>query len=177
MKKNILVSGLIGGAFLSIVLVYSISLCYSRENFEGNMVLGFASMFLAFSLIFIAVKNFRDKHNGGVVTFGKAFMIGLYISLIASSMYVLTWVIDYYLFVPDFMEKFVAHNIQQVTAKGGSAAEIAEKAKEMNWYADMYKSPIMLVLLTYMEVFPIGLLISLISALILRKKKKVLVTN
>lgn len=177
MKKNILVSGLIGGAFLSIVLVYSIYLCYTREDFEGNMALGFASMILAFSLIFIAVKNYRDKHNGGVVTFGKAFMIGLYISLIASSMYVITWLIDYYLFVPDFMDKFTEHTMKAATAKGATTAELAKETEKMNWYKDMYKSPVMVVLLTYMEVFPIGLIISLISALILKRKKKVLATN
>lgn len=179
MKKNVLVCGLIGGAWLSIMLVYSIYLCYSRESFEGNMVLGFASMILAFSLIFIAVRNYRNKYNGGVITFGKAFKIGLYIALIASSMYVLTWVIDYYLFVPDFMERFTAHSMKIAESKGASAAEIAEKTKEMNWYKDMYKSPLMVVLLTYMEVLPLGLIIALIAALILKRKhkKEVVVTN
>lgn len=178
MKKNVLVCGLIGGAWLSIMLVYSIYLCYTREDFEGNMVLGFASMILAFSLIFIAVRNYRNKYNGGQITFGKAFKIGLYISLIASSMYVITWLIDYYLFVPDFMEKFTAHNLRLAASKGATAVELAEKTKEMAWYSDMYKSPVMVVLLTYMEVLPIGLIISLISALILkRKNKKVIATN
>jgi len=179
MKKNVLVCGLIGGVWLSIMLVYSIYLCYTREDFEGNMVLGFASMILAFSLIFIAVRNYRNKYNGGVITFGKAFKIGLYIALIASSVYVLTWVIDYYLFVPDFMDKFTAHNMKIAEAKGATAAELAEKTKEMNWYKDMYKSPLMVVLLTYMEVLPLGLIIALIAALILKRKhkKEVVVTN
>lgn len=172
MKKNVLVCGLIGGAWLSIMLVYSIYLCYSREDFEGNMVLGFAGMILAFSLIFIAVRNYRNKYNGGVVTFGKAFMIGLYISLIASSMYVLTWVIDYYLFVPDFMEKFTDHSMKMAQAKGASPAEMAKAEAQMAWYKDMYKSPVMVVLLTYMEVLPLGLVISLIAALILKRKNK-----
>lgn len=177
MKKNILVCGLIGGAWLSIMLVYSIYLCYTRDDFKGNMALGFASMILAFSLIFIAVRNYRNKYNGGVVTFGKAFKIGLYISLIASSFYVITWVIDYYFFVPDFMEKFTAHSIKIAEADGATPAKMEEVKKQMAWYNDMYKSPFMVVLLTYMEVLPLGLIISLISALILKRKKKVLATS
>lgn len=178
MKKNVLVCGLIGGAWLSIMLVYSIYLCYQKESFEGNMVLGFAGMILAFSLIFIAVRNYRNKYNGGVITFGKAFKIGLYIALIASSMYVLTWVIDYYLFVPDFMDKFTEHSLNIAKTKGPEA--LAKAEEQIAWYIKMYKSPLMVVLLTYMEVLPIGVLIALIAAFILKRKHKkdvVVVTN
>ena len=105
MKKIILVCGLISGIIVSVFMVSSIAVCYSSSDFEGNMLLGYAAMLLSFSLIFVGVKNFRDKYNGGFVSFGKAFQIGLLITLIASTVYVIVWLIDYYLFVPEFIEK------------------------------------------------------------------------
>lgn len=172
MKKNILVCGLIGGLVLAIVMVTSISLCYKKDDFEGNMVLGYASMVLAFSLIFVGVKNYRDKYNYGVVSFGKAFKIGLFISLIASTMYVLAWLVDYYFFIPDFMDKYTAHILKQCKADGLDAAAIQAKTSEMADFKEMYKNPLVVVLFTYFEVLPVGLIISLIAALILKKKGK-----
>lgn len=171
MKKNVWVCGLIGGLVLAIVMVVSTTLCYKNEDFQGNMALGYASMLLAFSLIFVGVKNYRDKYNGGVVSFGKAFKIGLFISLIASTMYMLAWVVDYYLFIPDFMDKYTAHVLKEFKAGGATEAEIAAKTSEMAGYADMYKNPVMVVLFTYIEVLPIGLVMSLISAALLKRKQ------
>lgn len=171
MKKNVLVFGLIGGAWLTIMMVYTIYLCYTRDDFEGNMLMGFAGMILAFALSFVGVKNYRDKYNGGNITFWKAFKIGMFIALIASTMYTVTWLIGYYIFIPDFMDKYVAHTINIAASKGATAAELAELTDKMAKYKEMYKYPIMVVLLTYMEVLPLGLLVSLIAAFILKRKR------
>lgn len=150
--------------------VGGVAWCYSSGNFEGNMLLGYASMILAFSLMFVGVKNYRDKYNGGIISFGKAFRIGLYITLVASTLYVLVWLVDYYVFIPDFMDKYSAHVINKAQNSGASANEIAAKTKEINTMKEMYNTPLMVVLLTYMEIFPVGLIISIISALILKRK-------
>lgn len=173
MKKIVIVCGLIGGLILGIVLLVSVGLCYNKDDFSGNMVLGYASMVLAFSLIFVGVKNYRDKYNGGIISFGKAFKIGLFISLITSTIYVVVWLFDYYLFIPDFMDKYAAHVLRECKATGATAAELQEKTAEMAQYKEMYKSPVGVILFTYLEVLPIGLLVSLISALILKKKARV----
>ncbi|MEO6498933.1 MAG: DUF4199 domain-containing protein [Mucilaginibacter sp.] len=165
MKKNVLVFGLIAGLIVSAVMLFNISRCYSNPDFHGNMVLGFLSMFIAFAFIFVGVNNYRVNYNNGQITFGKAFLIGLYISLIASTLYVITWLFTFYLFTPDFMDIYAAHEIKEVKAHG-TQAEIAETAASMQSYQDMYKNPIMVILLTYMEILPVGLLVSLISAFI-----------
>lgn len=101
MKKNVIVFGLIAGVIASVLMVISMARCSSDANFEHSMLIGYASMVLAFAFIFVGIKNYRDKYNNGSITFGKAFKTGLYISLIASTMYVITWLIDYYVFIPD----------------------------------------------------------------------------
>lgn len=134
------------------------------------MLVGYASMLLSFSMVFVGIKNYRDKYNDGIISFGNAFKIGLYISLIASTMYVLTWLVDYYLFIPDFMDKFCEQALQKSRMSGVSQAEMAIQTAEMDKYKEMYSTPIGVILLTYMEILPVGLVVSLISALILKKK-------
>jgi hypothetical protein len=170
MKKNVIVFGLISGFIVSAWMVGGVAWCYSSGNFEGNMLLGYASMILAFSLVFVGVKNYRDKYNSGIISFGKAFRVGLYITLVASTMYVLVWLVDYYVFIPDFMDKYSAHVISRALNSGARADEIAAKTKEINSMKEMYSTPLMVVLLTYMEIFPVGLIISVITALILKRK-------
>lgn len=170
MKKIVLTFGLIAGLIASAFLVFSIAYCYSINSFEGNMLVGYASMLLSFSMVFVGIKNYRDKYNDGIISFGNAFKIGLYISLIASTMYVLTWLVDYYLFIPDFMDKFCEQALQKSRISGVSQAEMAIQTAEMDKYKEMYSTPIGVILLTYMEILPVGLVVSLISALILKKK-------
>jgi len=172
MKKNVLVFGLIAGLIVSCMMLYSVSQCYKSQDFDASMVLGYAGMLMAFSMIFVGVKNFRDKYNNGVISFGKAFKIGLYICLVASTMYVLVWLVDYYFFVPDFMDKYTAHLLHKAEVAGASQQELQQKAAELAKNNEMYKNPIIMILFTYLEILPVGLVIALISAAILRRKSK-----
>jgi hypothetical protein len=85
-------------------------------------------------------------------------------------MYVLAWLVDFYCFMPDFMDKYVAHVLAQAKEHGATVAEIAKKKADMAGYIQMYKSPFGVIVLTYLEVLPVGLIIALIAALILKRK-------
>ncbi|MFM6924017.1 MAG: DUF4199 domain-containing protein [Ferruginibacter sp.] len=172
MKKIVIVNGVIGGLITAGMFLVTMGLYHKNGNFDGGMWVGYASMLLAFSLIFVAIIRFRDKYNGGTISFGKAFRIGLYITLIASTIYVLTWLVDYYVFIPDFAEKYAAAAIDKMKATGASAEKIAATAKEMDSFKELYKNPIMVILFTYLEILPVGLLLSLVAALVLKRKPK-----
>ncbi|MBL4677094.1 MAG: DUF4199 domain-containing protein [Mucilaginibacter sp.] len=171
MKKYVLKYGAIAATIVTLWMLGSIAYCYAAGTFEGNMWLGYASMLLAFSFIFVAIKTYRDKQNGGVITFGEAFKIGLYISLIASSVYVIAWLIDYYFFIPDFMDRYTARSIDRIKHSGASTAEIAEQTKMMLDMKKLYGTIFGVILFTYLEILPIALMVSLISALILKRKQ------
>lgn len=168
MKKIVIICGLISGLILAIVMFTSFY--FFDDHFSFGMLIGYSSMLLSFSLIFVAIKTWRDKYNNGIISFGKAFKIGLFISLIASSMYVLAWTIEYYFFIPDFMDQYAAHIINKAKADGATAEEILKQTTDMAKFKEMYKKPLFMVLLTFSEVLPVGLLISLICAFILRRK-------
>jgi hypothetical protein len=170
MTRKILTYGLISGAIVSIVMLISIHFCHESGNYEGSMLVGYATQLLAFSLIFFGVRNYRDKESNGIITFGTALKMSLLITLIASTMYVISWAIYYNFFAPDFMEKYSEMILKRLSDEGATAQKLAETTKEMQGYKDMYKNPISFALITYVEIIPVGILVSLIASLILRKK-------
>lgn len=173
MKKNVLVFGLISGAVVSTIMAFSMIYMSKHPELEagtGSMIVGYLSMLIAFSLIFVAVKNFRDKQNAGVISFGKAFMIGLLITLIASTMYVITWAFVHHYFMPDFMEKYAAAMIENAKTTA-TPAELQRTVDQMNSYKEMYKNPFFFAMFSYMEILPVGLLVSLITSLLLMRRK------
>ena len=133
MKKNIIIYGLIAGIIVSILMLFTvnyISHCKGNVDYDTSMLIGYASMLIAFSLVYVGIRNYRDKYNGGVISFGKAFKTGVMIVLIASTIYVVAWLIDYFFFIPDFMEKYSAHPLDELKAGGASQIEIDKQAKE-----------------------------------------------
>jgi len=169
MKKVIITCGLISGAIVSGLMAINMIICTGSLDFERSEVLGYASIILAFSLIFVGVKIFRDKYNGGLISFGKAFKIGLFITLIATAIHVGVWAIEYHTLYPDFMEQYSAHIIDKLKASGASQPRIDASVKEMAVWGERYKNPIFFILMTAMETLPAGLIISLITALILKR--------
>ncbi len=177
MKKNVLVFGLISGLtislLMSVFMIIGTGCSSDNPNYDLSMLLGYSSMIISFSFIFVGVKNFRDKYNDGIISFGKAFKIGILITLISCTFYVLTWLVLYYCFMPDFMDKYADHMLKTVQASGASQAEIDQTIAEMAGYKEMYKNPVIVILMTYAEVLPVGLVFTLLSALVFKKKVKV----
>jgi hypothetical protein len=173
MKRNILVFGVISGVIISTFM--GISMALMSKSGEGggssSMIIGFSAMAVAFSFIFVGIKNYRDKQNGGTITFGKAFLLGLMISLLASTIYVMTWAVEFHFFMPDFIDKYSAMQVKQIQASGLSGAALDEALKSIESTSYNYKnSPFFFAMYTYMEILPVGIIITLISALILRRK-------
>jgi hypothetical protein len=169
MKKLVLVYGIIAGLIVTGMMAFSTGYFCARGDFEGGMIYGYSAMIIAFSMIFVGVRSFRDKHNGGTINFGKAFKIGFFISLIASTIYVIGWLINYYFFMPDFMDKYAAVMLSKAKASGISADELAKKTADMTRMKEWYKNPLFVILMTYVEILPVALVVTLISALILKR--------
>ena len=173
MKRTITVYGLIAGIIVSIlmlILVNYVSHCEGSVDYDTSMVMGYTAMLIALSLVFVGTRNYRNKYNGGVISFGKAFRIGIMIVLIASTIYVIAWLIDSTFFIPDFAEKYAAESIAKLKASGASQAKIDKETKDMADFVRMYKNPIFNAMMTYLEILPVGLIVTLISSLILKKK-------
>jgi amino acid transporter len=173
MKKNIIIYGLIAGIVVSILMLSTvnyISHCEGNVDYDTSLLIGYASMLIAFSLVFVGIRNYRNKYNEGVISFGKAFKIGMMIVLIASTIYVVAWLIDYFFFIPDFAEKYCAQTLDKLKASGAGQIEIDKQTKEMANFVRMFKNPFYNAMMTYIEILPVGLIVTLISSLILKRK-------
>jgi hypothetical protein len=170
MKKIVIVFGGIIGLIITGWMLYSADRCYKNPNYISNDLLGYAAMIITFSLIFVGIKTYRDKYNDGIISFGKAFRVGLYISLVAATMYVGVWLIDYYMFMPDWFDKYAEHCVFNAKAGGATAAELSKKTADLADLKEMYKSPFFVIIISYFEVLPVALVVALISALVLKRK-------
>ncbi len=165
MKKLVLVYGIISG--LVIIVINTLSL----ELGIGQAWLGFLVMFIAFSSIFVAVKQYRDETLGGVIRFGTGFLVGLGITVVASLTYVLVW--ELYLALTDyaFIDTYFDSIVESRQTGGASQAELAATITEMETMRQQYTNPLFRLPMTFVEIFPVGVLISLVSAFILKESK------
>ena len=171
MKKTILTFGLISGAIASVLMIATVPFG-DRLGIGHSYLVGYTTMILAFLLVYFGIRSYRDNFGDGHISFGKAFVIGISITLISSLCYVMTWEIIYFKFMPDFMDKYGAYAIQKLQASGASAAAIQAKVEEVKRYKVLEDNPLTNAAMTFLEPFPVGLIITLASAAILRRKPK-----
>ena len=167
LKKTILTFGLISGALISLLMALTVPF---QDRIGHGYVIGYTTIVLSLLLSYFGIRSYRDNVANGHITFGKAFLVGLSITVISCLCYVVTWQIIYYKFMPDFMDKYGAHVLERMQASGATAAAIQEKSEEINKLKVMYKNPLFNAAMTFIEPFPVGLVITLISAAVLRKK-------
>ncbi len=170
MKNTVLKFGIISGLISSALMFATLPFMHTMSMTTG-MVIGYAGMILAFLLVFFGIRSYRDKVNNGSITFRKALGLGLLIALITCLFYVFTWEIVYANFMPDFMDKYAAYTIEQMKSAHASDAEIHAAAAELQANAENYKNPLFRMLYTFMEPLPVALIMTLVSALVLKRKK------
>jgi hypothetical protein len=165
MQKLILVYGVIAG------LVIIGGMVLSLELGVASMWLGYLIMFIVFSTIFVAVKQYRDDRLGGVIRFGTGFGLGLGITILASLIYVFVW--ELYLMSTDytFIDTYINSIMEGQKAAGASPEDLAATSKAMESLREIYADPLKRLPMTFVEIFPVGLLISLIAAFILKSNK------
>ena len=170
MKKIVLTFGLISGAILSGMMIVTLPF-QDAIGFDRGAILGYTTMVGAFLLIYFGVRSYRDNIAGGTVRFGRAFAVGALIAVVASLCYVATWEVYYFKFAPDFMTKYQAHMLDNARADGASAEAIAIKKAEMDKLAILYKNPAINAAMTFLEPLPVALIVVLVSAGVLSRRK------
>lgn len=172
MKKTVLTFGLISGAIISLFMLVTIPF-HDQIGFDRGLVVGYTSMLAAFLLVYFGVRSYRDNVAGGSVSFGRAFTVGALIALISSAMYTATWEVIYFGgFMPDFAAKYQAHVLEKARADGATPQELEKKAAEQKQMWEMYQNPIVNIGMTLIEPLPVGLVIALISAAVVSRRRR-----
>jgi hypothetical protein len=170
MLRTILAYGLAAG------LLVAVPMCLMATHSEHGSAaqsyfVGYLVMLVALSFVFVGVKRHRDRALGGVIRFAPALGMGLAISAVAGVIYVIGWEITLALTHYEFMDAYAAGTIEAKRASGASAAEIAAVTAQMAEFKVQYSKPLFRLAMTFVEIFPVGVLVSLISAALLRNSR------
>ncbi|MGA9334966.1 MAG: DUF4199 domain-containing protein [Rudaea sp.] len=170
MLKKIISYGLIAGVISGGLL------CVTTIGMTGNppkhgMLIGYTIMLVALSAVFVGIKRYRDDDLGGVIRFWPAFGMGVAISFIAGIVYVAAWEAAVAVTHMDFAASYSAAMIEQQKAKGVSAEELARFVAEMERFKVQYANPLFRLPMVFIEIFPVGVLVSLVSAGLLRNSR------
>lgn len=170
MFKKILTYGVIAGVIVgSILSAVAISMKDNPPSY--GVALGYLTMLVALSAVFVGIKRYRDEDLGGVIRFWPAFGMGVAISFIAGIFYVTAWEISVAVVNLDFAESYSNAMIAKQKAKGLSGEALAKFIAEMNQFKIQYANPMWRLPMVFAEIFPVGVLVSLISAALLRNSR------
>jgi len=171
MKRIVLTFGLISGAIF-VVMMFTTMQFMDRIGFDKGHLIGYSTMVVAFLFVFFGIRSYRENVGDGYITFGRAFQVGILITLISCACYALSWEIVYFNFLHDFGDKYAAYVIEKARAAGASAEELARQTEEMQKFKIMYDKPLYNAAFTLLEPLPVGVPMTLISAAILRKRRR-----
>ncbi len=170
MRRIVLTFGLLSGTVLSLMLLVT-AIFRSEIGYDGGAIIGYTTMVVAFLMVYFGIRSYRDNVLKGPIGFGKAFQVGLLITVIASVCYVATWEFIFYKISPDFADKYAAAQMEKARADGASPAELAQQAQRMAKFKEMYRNPLVNVALTFLEPLPVALVMTLVCAGILSRSR------
>jgi hypothetical protein len=171
MKRIVLTFGLISGAIMSAMMLATLPF-QDAIGFDRGAIVGYTTMVLAFLLIYFGVRSYRDNVAGGTIRFGRAFAVGALIAAVASLCYVATWEVIYFKLAPDFTAKYQAYELDRARANGESDAAIARRKAEGEKFAKLYNNPAINAAITFLEPLPVALIVALVSAGVLSRRRK-----
>lgn len=167
MGRIIAVYGVIAGVIVAIGMF--INMNFIASHGAMGMVAGYLSMLVALIFVFVGVKRYRDVDLGGVIGFWKALGVGLGIGLVASVFYILGWELYMWQTGGTYLTDYIARTVEDMRAAGTPAAEIAKFSADMGAMSERYKNPLFRMALTLTEILPVALLVSIVSAALLRR--------
>lgn len=171
MTKIVLIFGLISGAIAGTLMWVLMGVVNSGSiDFDNGMIWGYATMIVALSLVFFGIKTYRDN-NGGRITFLKGLQVGILISLISAVCYAASWELYYPQVGDEFMQKYTTFQLEKMKSSGASEAEIETARVEGERFMEMYRNFFVRFAFSLMEILPVGVIVTLVSAALLRKRE------
>jgi hypothetical protein len=172
MKKIVLTFGIISGVVMMAMMILNMSFI-DKISFDNATILGYTVIVVSFMMVFFGIRSYRENIGGGKITFWKALQVGLLITLISCIFYVAIWEILYFYFhfMPDFVDKYASYELEKARAAGATPEALKAQREQMQQFIQWYQNPFFNAAMTFMEPFPVGLLITLISSALLRRKE------
>lgn len=169
MKRTVLIFGIISGLVSAATMLATIPFMHKIGE-EKALVIGYTNIVLAGLLVFFGIRSYRENFSGGKLTFARGFAVGILITLLSNCFYVATWEFINYKFMPNFAQEYATQMIEHAKASGASPQKVADITRQAEEFERNYHNPVYNIGMTFLEVFPVFLGITLLSAAILRRK-------
>jgi hypothetical protein len=168
MKKTVLTFGLLSGAVAAAMMFLTLPFA-ERIGFDRSIYVGYTTIVISMLFVYFGVRSYRDNVLGGTITFGRGLQAGLFIAAMSSLCYVVAWLVLFYGFMPDFADKYAAHVVESARASGASEADVNRAMAEAEQAKAWLANPLINGAVAFIEPFPVGILVALISAGVLRR--------
>lgn len=170
MQKTILTYGIISGV-IYILLVVSLIWMSGGTDFDKGNSLGYIFNIGALTMVFLAIRSFREKNGAGFITFNTGFRIGILVTVIGSLIYALAWLVYIYTIDPDFTERYAGFFVEKIRSSGKTVAEIESEIRAFERNMADFSNPFAYALYSFLEVFPGGLIVTILCALLMKRGK------
>jgi Protein of unknown function (DUF4199) len=172
MQKIIVRNGLY--ATLLIVALSALEF-FVLSKFAGialQEVAGYLTMLLSMVFVFLGIKQYRDKYNNGQLSFVQGMKVGILIVLIPSVAFGLFDLLYTEVLHPGWVDEYYANYIARIKAST-PPGQLEAALQKANAQKEMFSNPLIQFLLMAATVFIIGLIVTIIAALTLRRGKPV----
>ena len=168
MKRTVPTFGLIGGGIAALMMFAAIPVV-SRVSYGYLTVLGYTIFVASFLMVFFGIRSYRDKVGGGTITFGRAFKVGILITLVSCAIYIVSWDIILQRFLPTFFDDYLNHMVEEMRAAGATEDALNLQMQENEQFRGWFKNPLIRYTMSFIEAFPVGLLMTVISSMVLKR--------
>ena len=169
MKKIVITYGLISGAIAALMMFATMPLA-NHVSYETLTVLGYTVFVACFLMVFFGIRSYRDNVGGGTITFGKAFTVGILISVVSCAIYVISWEFIQRQFLPTFFDDYLNYMVERMRAAGATQEALNQQIQENAQFREWFKNPLIRYAMTFVEAFPVALVMTVISSLVLKRK-------
>jgi hypothetical protein len=170
MIRFFVIYGIIAGLIVVIPMDWRM-LAMKPDDMHDGLLIGYLTMIVGMTAVFFGIKHYRDKVLGGVIKFGRALVVGLGISVVASLIYAIGWEISLRFMSYDFATYYAKSMVDHAVAAGATPEQLAKATADAASFTKMYSNPLLRFPMTFIELFPVGILVSLVSAALLRNSR------
>jgi hypothetical protein len=169
MPTRIIAYGVLWGLLLSVMNFAPIPFS-DKLNFAWWRKTGDALLIIGSLSAYFGIRSVREDVTGGYISFKLSVKIGLWITLVASTVCLFTWLIIFYQVSPDFPSAYGLDVINRMRSANKSDFEIRQAQELMMFYNGMLRHPMLNLLIIFIKPIPVGIVATLLSAANLFKK-------
>ena len=172
MKKTVIRYGIFASLLMVLLSAIDFFVLAKMASLAVQELAGYLTMLLSMVFVFIGIRYYRDHVNGGILSFWQGVKIGLLIVLLPSLCFGLFDILYTKVIHPGWMNEYYAKYLERIKTST-PPDQLDAMIKKVTAEKEMFSNPLLQFLLMSLTVFIIGFIVTIISAITLRRSKTV----